>query len=706
MATLCTIKLLQRLSPEQYNAVSCIGFATPALSNEALAALATEHGWDKRIKNYLVPEDPIPGLLSAQSQTAQTQTQPSSSNMDTNNIAATAADAAAATLANTNNSSNSTSDNNTISGPSSSSPSISIHHHTDGLTTTNEAGISIEEDKSNVEVTALSSSTSSIDSSDTSIDAAKVRDQPPGVPATGQGQKSGGGMRRSLSKNALRVVDAVAGRPARLTGNILNKGLRIPLEIAAMPINAARPKYRTIGQQLYVHQDAVQKDKPSQNAPPPPMRRSLSTTTVVVDGSTSMTSTRVDDSATIISQQESKGQGPGGVSWLNGFKFGFSHKLSSGSFFLPPSGDGDDDNVDVAAAAAAAGGLVPDRLPARTLFPMHRMLTYRTRLLNICEDALMGHHWPHSILPPALPHLPNFPHPDDVTPSELLAPAMFPLKAEATPVRAKATETHTKNSSVTSSEMPLSLIKTQQPAVVIASRRQAPWPIRWIFRGQKQADDTEIETIVRIEGRGLCNVTAAWISGANRDAAGKATPVGLQIMSLPSPPVPSQSMRKPPSPLWGPLAALASWLAMAVGAVGILRQLQPAGQADYLLAKVKLPAGTVRAAQRAAVDPLAAAVGEGPKLMVHLQSDFAVHSLPLTVMIPPSRESSHGGGRNSGKGGDSFRFWNQSGRREEQQGGIIGHAVPAAGVTKDANRVLRSARLRGGTGVRTTPPRR
>ena len=150
-----------------------------------------------------------------------------------------------------------------------------------------------------------------------------------------------------------------------------------------------------------------------------------------------------------------------------------------------------------------------------------------------------------------------------------------------------------------------------------------------------------MQVVVRVEGRGLCNVTAAWVSGAAVDAAtGKSTPISLDIISLPKAPLPQTvAAVKKQSSL--PLSGLVSWVAAAVGWVAVLRQLQPAGRSDYLLARVKLPLAVVNEAQRAASDPLAVAVGEVPRLMCHLQSDFAVHTLPLTLLVDGQKQNSH-----------------------------------------------------------------
>ena len=112
---------------------------------------------------------------------------------------------------------------------------------------------------------------------------------------------------------------------------------------------------------------------------------------------------------------------------------------------------------------------------------------------------------------------------------------------------------------------------------------------------------------------------------------------------------------------------------MAVGWQSLLRQLQTPSRSDYLLAKVKLPASTVRAAHRGRSDPFTVAVGEGPKLMVHLQSDFAVHSLPLSVTVVDDGSGGGGGG-----GGNKNKNQKSTGEVQKRY--------------KDANQFLRNAK--------------
>lgn len=52
---LCTLDLLHGLGDESNPNVTCVGFATPAVGNAALAEYVKNKGWQKYITNYLVP---------------------------------------------------------------------------------------------------------------------------------------------------------------------------------------------------------------------------------------------------------------------------------------------------------------------------------------------------------------------------------------------------------------------------------------------------------------------------------------------------------------------------------------------------------------------------------------------------------------------------------------------------------------------------
>ena len=49
------LDLLYSIGDEAIPYLSCIGFATPAVGNAALAEFVRQKGWDKLITNYLVP---------------------------------------------------------------------------------------------------------------------------------------------------------------------------------------------------------------------------------------------------------------------------------------------------------------------------------------------------------------------------------------------------------------------------------------------------------------------------------------------------------------------------------------------------------------------------------------------------------------------------------------------------------------------------
>lgn len=114
-------------------------------------------------------------------------------------------------------------------------------------------------------------------------------------------------------------------------------------------------------------------------------------------------------------------------------------------------------------------------------------------------------------------------------------------------------------------------------------------------------------------------------------------------MQQPRPRLPLHSAeQRPPLPVVGHVSAFFSWLAVTLGMLGVLRQLQPAGRNDYLIARVQLPASMVHRAWQAAENKLLTDVTDGPLLRglhlgprpaLHLQSDFAVHSVPLDIRI-------------------------------------------------------------------------
>lgn len=55
VALLCTLDLLHSLGEEANPNLACVGFATPAVGNAALADYIKQKGWHHYITNYLVP---------------------------------------------------------------------------------------------------------------------------------------------------------------------------------------------------------------------------------------------------------------------------------------------------------------------------------------------------------------------------------------------------------------------------------------------------------------------------------------------------------------------------------------------------------------------------------------------------------------------------------------------------------------------------
>jgi len=619
VATLTAISLLQKIPPEQHNAVSCVGFATPALGNAALATIVKDRQWHDRIINYLVPEDPIPRLLSVNSPNSDI----SRRGADEDKIRGSG------------------------SGGGFASASVAIEESLPSqfgvvgniaavpgrLMSFSRRTASKKHEQESVLAETASTSASATTEVQVEEDQGTATSSSPGF--------------RSISQGTLKMVN-----------------------IATAPLR--RPIYQPLGKQLFICDEAVATERPLGTSGNSRTGNggSSNNNTIAVTPFQQSNSSENSTAASTKKESSSCDRQSNALASQWWTKLPFS---SSFVYFPTNEAEGDDDNVDIAAATASVDGIIPDRLPRRTLFPMHRMLTYRTRLLSICQDALSGHRWPSY----SLPHVPNFPHPDDIVLSELLAPAMFPLKAEASvPLGAVRSHQQSKQQGLAVQDLNQQTVVVPQnttsnantitnytstsssPRVpfVMAAGQKLIWPLRILLRrprkGETKADNVPVDVVVRIEGRGLCNVTAAWVSGGCVDVtSGKSTPIDAEIFEMPRAPVPSQVVSKSQKYISGkehsslsvmePVSALASWIALAVGWVSLLRQLQKPSRSDYLLARVKLPASTVRAAHRARSDPFAAAVGEGPKLMVHLQSDFAVHSLPLMVEVFPG-----GGGKN------------------------------------------------------------
>jgi hypothetical protein len=271
----------------------------------------------------------------------------------------------------------------------------------------------------------------------------------------------------------------------------------------------------------------------------------------------------------------------------------------------------EEDNVDVAAAAAlaaaAGGGLLPMAAPPGSFLPAHRMLTYRARLMAIAAEALGGAAPVRACTRgrgaaaggPDAPPVWALPRGDDVQLSELLAPGVFPVSAAATPLSA--------------------LPPAPRGG---GSARDAAHGRRWrraLRRAPPAEDSARVDVAIRVEGRGLSNATAAWITGASTDASGRAAPLAVEIVARPAPPAPAAAGARA-HPALEPIAAAASWVAQAAGWVPRLGRLQPAGSGDALLLRASLPGETLRRA------------AEAPRLTVMLRSDFGTHAVPLVFL--------------------------------------------------------------------------
>lgn len=265
---------------------------------------------------------------------------------------------------------------------------------------------------------------------------------------------------------------------------------------------------------------------------------------------------------------------------------------------------------------------------------------------SAAAGSLQGH-----LLLRSLPMLPNLPRPGDVTASELVAPSMFPLRAVATmeptgvaavAAGSPAGTTAAKPAAATVPAAPSTGAggaaqpagPQQQarsaegsPAARSTAQRRNFWQ-RLLARAGREQQDPPVELLIRVDGRGLANVTGAWIEGipptpaaapANKisgNASGGEGKPGtgstsgsggsssnmaqVTILQQPQAPLLLPLRERPMLPVVSQLSAFVSWLAVTLGWVTLLRQLQPPGRSDFRLARVRLPASAVRDAQRAA----------------------------------------------------------------------------------------------------------
>ena len=228
-----------------------------------------------------------------------------------------------------------------------------------------------------------------------------------------------------------------------------------------------------------------------------------------------------------------------------------------------------------AGSTGAAGGGGGGRRKRRGVFDSHRMATYRNRLLSICQgEAGPGQRmmegsgaWsqgpacpvtlhsssprlpslsPSNLAPPipsapapawppagsleghlmlrALPMLPSLPRPGDIAASELLAPPFFPLRATATvkSLKAAAAVAHGVHLEPVGAAAGGRGGRGAPPAGGVGEGAPPGWrPFAFWRRllaraaGQQRRADAPIELLIRVEGRGLANVTHAWVEGTH-----------------------------------------------------------------------------------------------------------------------------------------------------------------------------------------------
>lgn len=199
----------------------------------------------------------------------------------------------------------------------------------------------------------------------------------------------------------------------------------------------------------------------------------------------------------------------------------------------------------------------------------------------------------------SLPMLPALPRPGDVAATELVAPPMFPLRAVATlepcpaavaagapvptsppklpAVPAAAAHGHAEAPARHPAHGSAEGATRSAPAPAQQPQRQPGFWQRLLGRGGQQQQDPLIHLYIRVDGRGLENVTRAWVDGvgpaaADGDAA-KGSDAGkgggdareavaeVSIMQQPRPRLPlhSAEQQRPPLPVVGHVSAFFSW---------------------------------------------------------------------------------------------------------------------------------------------------
>ena len=193
----------------------------------------------------------------------------------------------------------------------------------------------------------------------------------------------------------------------------------------------------------------------------------------------------------------------------------------------------------------------------------------------------------------SLPMLPALPRPGDVAATELVAPPMFPLRAvaslepcpaavaagaqvpttppklPATPAAAAATagSGHATEAAARHAGADGS---AAAPAAPPPAPRQPGFWQRLLGRGGQQAQDPPIQLFIRVDGRGLENVTRAWVDGmghtatggsasASGSSEGKEVLAEVAIMQQPRARLLPQPAERPQLPVVGHVSAFFSW---------------------------------------------------------------------------------------------------------------------------------------------------
>ena len=451
VSQLCALQLLHRVPAEERQSIACYTFATPPLANQALSNLARESGWDATIYNFILPEDPIPKLLSRNYGGAR-------------------------------------------------DPRL------------NQDSIAEKEENNNIKPFSVL----------------------PRVRLLGLSRKSGKSPLASSTISSQPEQDTTTNSLTRMVASTARQVV-VPIGFVATAPMRAAPDYKYLGKRLYLLADGVTED--------PVVAATTSTTSSLIGG--------------------------------KGAERATSAKRMITTWFVPrqsPSKDeGDDDLLDIAAASALEnGGLAPEKPPRSTLFSMHRMVSYRRRVIDICRPVFGDSSDMNCSSLPAYIPASLTSSPTDVIPSEILGPLMYPVKAAA------VSATHIGN------------------------------PV----------GGPSVDAVVRIEGKGLSNLEHAWIT----DWQGKS--MLLDILVKPEPPALETVVKAPAPNVTATFTDVISWVSAMLGWHTVLAKLQPPGSRDFVLAKVKMSSKVFSQAN--------VHMG-GSGLQVHLISDFSKVSLPLEI---------------------------------------------------------------------------